>query len=191
MTVSEDIDVFDLEAFEERSREVLATIEDLRNRVPADLEDPYDTVLEANRQWVSLLEEYEWDVMTIPKDDPRFMRMGSDGLSEASQAILEYCGIDLFADEPSDPPPRGDPDALMPPGAGDELASPPILIVESSASYQELVDHYTDLLGRGPVNEANEGNDRSATFVAQYDGTQVAVFIEEIAGEMVVSISTG
>jgi hypothetical protein len=191
MAASEDVDVFDLEAFEERSRESLATIEDLRGSVPPELEDSYDILLEANREWLEALDEYDWDIMSIPEDEPRMLRMGSDEMLDAAETILEYCGIDLFAEEPSDPGPQGDLDGLMPPGAGEELASSPILMVESSASYEELVDHYTDLLGRGPVNEGTEGDDRSATFIAQYEGTQTAVFIEESAGQIVVSISTG
>lgn len=191
MAASEDVDVFDLEAFEERSRESLATIEDLRGSVPSELEDSYEILLEANREWLQVLEEYDWDVLAIPEDEPRMLAMGSDEMLEAAETIIGYCGLDLFPEEPSDPGPQGDLDALMPPGAGDILSSSPILMVETSASYEELVDHYTDVLGRGPVNEGTEDDERSATFLAEYEGTQVAVFIEERAGEIVVAISTG
>lgn len=191
MATSEDVDAFDLETFEERSRESLATIEDLRGSVPSELEDSFEILLEANREWLALLEEYDWDVLSIPENEPRMLGMGSDEMVEAAETIIEYCGLDLFVEEPSDPGPQGDLVALMPPRAGEELATSPILMVESSASYEELVDHYTEVLGRGPVNEGTEGDDRSATFVAQYEGSRVAVFIEERAGEIVVSISTG
>lgn len=191
MAASEDVDVFDFEAFEERSRESLATIEELRDSVPSELEDSYEILLEANREWLAVLEEYDWDILAIPEDEPRMLAMSSDEMLGAAEAIIDYCGLNMFAEEPSDPGPQGDLDALMPPAAGDLLASSPILMVESSASYEELVEHYTDVLGRGPVNEGTEGDDRSATFIAEYEGNQVAVFIEERAGDVVVSISTG
>lgn len=103
MAALEPVDVTDREALEMRSREGLAAMEDRRGSVPPELEEPYDVLLEGNRAWFALLEEYGWDILAIPVDEPRMLRMTSDERSAAAATVLEYCGIDLLGEEPSDP----------------------------------------------------------------------------------------
>lgn len=186
-----DVDAFDAEAFEASARESVSAMERLQGSVPRELEGPYATLLEANRELIDLLEEYDWDIFSIPEDEPTMMNMLSEEVVAAAEAMIEYCGISIPGPEPTDPGEMGDLEELMPPRAGEVLSTSPILMVESSASYEDLVDHYTDVLGRGPVNEGTEDGQRNATFLGERDGGPVVVFIEEAADGIVVAISGG
>lgn len=187
---SDDVDVFDPEAFEESSRQNLRDLEGLEGEIPSQIEDEFVLVLEANREFVALLEEYDWMILSIPEDEPRMLTMSSDEVLAASQSILDFCGVDLGVE--TDPGEEsGELDDLFPPGAGQVLSSDPILMVESSASYEDLVDHYEELLGRAPVNESEGDGFRSGTFTAQFEGDQVVIFIEESADGVLVAISSG
>lgn len=187
---TEEVDVFDPEAFEASSRQNIEDLEALESAIPSEVEDEFALILEANRQFVDLLEEYDWMIVSIPEDEPRMLALSSDEVLAASQAILDFCGVDLgFETDPGEG--TGEFDDLRPPGAGQVLSEEPILMVESSASYEDLVDHYEALLGQAPVNESEEDGLRSGTFIAQFEGEQVVIFIEETADGILVAISSG
>lgn len=187
---NEEVDVFDPEEFEASTRQTLEDFEAFESAIPPQIEDEFALLLQTNQAYVDLLEDYDWMLLSIPEDEPRMLTMSSDEAVAASQAILDFCGVDLgFETDPGEE--SGEFDDLLPPGAGQVLSSDPILTVESSASYEDLVSHYEELLGQAPVNESEEGGLRSGTFIAQFEGDQVVIFVEETADGILVAISSG
>ncbi len=91
----DEVDVFDPEAFEASSLQNLQDLEELQAVIPAEIDDDFALVLEANREFVTLLEEYNWVILDIPEDEPRMLRMSSDGVLAASRSILDFCGLDV------------------------------------------------------------------------------------------------
>lgn len=186
---SRDLDVFDPAALEEATRQSLAALEQLEGEVPAEVRDDLSVLLAANLDYVALLEENDWNILSISEDDPRVVRMASAEVIEASAAITDFCGLDLGEAGSSDPTVGGGAGDLMPPQAGEVLATDPIFMVESMASYEELVAHYTSRLGRKPVNESEEAGLRNATFIGQFQGEQVVLWVQETEGGIIVEIS--
>ncbi len=186
---SQDVDVFDPAALEEATRNSLAALEQLAGKVPAQVRDDFAVLLEANQEYVALLEENKWDLLAIPEDDPRVLGMSSEEVIAASEAIADFRGMNLGDSGSPDTTVSRSAGDLMPPQAGEVLATDPIIMVESAAPYQDLVDHYTSLLGRAPVDEREEGGLRAATFIAQYEGQQGALWVQETAEGIIVEIS--
>lgn len=189
LELSEGTDIFDPAALEISFRRSLAAIEAFEGQVPDALEEPLALILDANRDWIELLEEQGWDVTEIPEGDPRAERMASPEVAAAGQAFVSYCDLQIPGQESTAPLTPDDVADLMPPAAGQVLAEAPILVVETTASFDQLVKHYEQFFGRDPVDEGEQDGLRSATFLGRYDGRQVAVFIQETASGIQVSIS--
>ena len=191
LEVNQDVDVFDPAAFEESSRRSLEAIESVAGQAPGEIQEELAILLEANRDLVTLFEDHDWDMTAVPEDDPRIIRMGDPELLAAAQAVIDFCQLEGPAAGGGESGESGSIEELLPPQAGQVLSTEPIYIVESAASYEDLVDHYQELLATGPVNEGDDGGLRNASFVADYGDGRVALWVEETPDGILVEISAG
>lgn len=188
LEANQDVDVFDPATFEESSRRSLEAIESVAGQVPGDIQEEFMILVEANRDLVALFEEHDWDITAVPEDDSSFVRMGEPDVLAAAQAVIDFCQLEDPAGG-GESGESGSIEELLPPQAGEVLSTEPIYIVESAAAFEDLVDHYQELLGRAPVNVSDEAGLRTASFVADYGDGRVALWVEETPNGILVEIS--
>ena len=179
---------------EEQVNTWLALLDEVEANAPAEIADDIAVLTAAARSMAAVLAENDYDLFSIPPDDPRFLAFDAPEIEQASRNIALFCGIDPdefdsaaggvtddggivggigTADLPADFP-----QALLPPdlegvdnnGAGG-------LFLSSSATFDDTYAYYQDLFG-SPADEF-EG---SATFSGMIDGRQRIVNINANPG---------
>lgn len=169
----EDLDVSSPAELEEALLAELDRLSDLRATVPDEVRDDFDAFLEASETSVELYQEYQFDLLSIPQSEIEAVQARISGPQER---ILEYCGAsDLVAqqegaegDESASPSVDEEmPDGLFePPGAQDlsDVTGEGVMrVIETDASFDQLLDYYSGLLGAEDSLTGSEGS-RTATF---------------------------
>lgn len=195
-TAMETMDILDPESVEEAHRQSLKAIRSARDLVPGDIRAEYDTLAFAFEDFVVALEEHDWLITEIPESDSRVLRLASDEAFVAIDAVIDYCGLEAGSADAgaaadssgsgSDPHALND---LVAPGAVllSETSSG-IKILTSTASFDDTVAYYEEVLGEGPVNVDGAAGDRVASFLAEAP-VDVLVQVEEAGDELLIYIT--
>lgn len=188
---------FDADSFRaavEQSREALATAQDL---APAEISGDIALFVEAYDGFVSLLEEYDYDLTALAlqaSDDPRLLAFETEELAAASRRIGAFCGADLGF-EPDEGTADGDgdggdgeygdvPDVLVPPDIIEAFdMGPGTVLFRSGATFEEIVDFYTQAMGEALFVDNGE---QAGVWQARIDGVVRSVNVS--AGESSVEI---
>lgn len=176
--VSEQLDYSDPEQLEEGFTESLQRMEEAARLAPDDIQGDVELIVERFRDFSAALEDAGWDLFSVSNTDVRVAAMEQPDMLEALNRVSDECGLaETVGGETDDsgdvPAASGDiPEVLLPPQAGEVLAETPLFTITTSATYDELVSHYTDVFG-SMTSESEE----QATFIGQVEGAQTAVWV--------------
>lgn len=161
-------DAESLRALVEQTQDALDRAEGL---APSEIRGDVAVIADAYDGFASLLDEYDYDVMTAflaAEDDPRLLALEAEELAAASSRIGQFCGVALgVAPDPGVPdvgaggedPDTGEtgggesqygsvPDVLVPPDVVEALdMGNGAVLFRSGASFDEIVDFYTEVMG--------------------------------------------
>ncbi len=176
----EPLNIFggDLEA---QLAEYIAALDEMVANAPAEIADDVAVLADAGRAIAELLAEYEYDILAIPPEELTALEaLDEDALATATQNIADFCGIDLedsgtdFGTVGGDDLPDDFPEAMVPPAVRDGMENMGAAGFQfiSDASFDEVVEYYTDLLG----SDGLEAPD-SRIIDGEYEGVQYVVTI--------------
>ena len=185
--LAEGIDIFavDLEA---SVNDWLAAMDAFEGMAPSEIAADVAVIANASRQFAAMLAEADYQMLNIDPDDPRMAAFDDGSIDEAANNIAEFCGWDLTSgfgggDDPGssdDAIPDNIPAVLIPPdveGVDDNGAAG--LSITSSASFEDVVAYYEDLLG-SPISTDGD----TVTFKGTVDGS-AAVVLVQLTGDFV------
>lgn len=177
---------FDTDAFRQAMEDTVAALERAQDLAPGEIEDDVDFVLGTFLDFISLLEEYDYNFMALgtqAADDPRLLAFDEAEFEAAVQRIGDFCGVDLDAGGGEVDPGTGSggeteipgdiPEALIPPNVVETFdIGGGSIIISTTASFAVVVDFYTELLGNPMfVNDA----EMAGVWQGQFEGTQYSV----------------
>ncbi len=182
---------------EEQVQDLLALIDQMEANAPGEIAADVAVMADAARLMAEIFAEYDYDLLSIPPDDPRFLAFQAPELEEASRNIAAYCGIDIddvnaATDDGgivggigTSELPEDFPEALVPPGLeGLDNAGAGGVFISSSATFDEAYAFYQELLG-DPADQSQG----SATFSGVFEGQQRIVNItDNLDGSILITI---
>ena len=172
----------------------VAAINEIEAQAPAEIAADVGVIANAAREFAALLAEADYQIVNIDPEDDRMAAFDDGSIDQAAENIAAWCGWELEALDGgddggddglvvvgNDPIPEDLPEALVPPevaGADDNGAAG--LNIASSASIDEVLEYYEDLLG-APLSTDGD----TVTFNGTVEGKTAVVIVQPITGGLV------
>ncbi len=88
---------------------------------PSEIRGDIDTLVGGFQTFVDVLDDYDYNFLEIPEDEPRLAALDDPEFDAASDRVSAYCGIDPDSDSSTDvgDTPDSDPDQTPDPDPGD------------------------------------------------------------------------